>query len=538
MEDLFEKINNLYNNTGYIARYGSDIWLTVIILIIFFISTTYFYILNHIEPILADWDNQKCNPSVIPFAGLINKKSGMSAFDYTGSNFTGCIQTILTGITADAFKPIYYLMKTFTDEFQSLSNALNSVRAVFNKIRISVEDVSTDIMSRTLNVTMPLVQFMLDIKSLIGKVIGTLTASLYTLFGSYLAMKSLFLFIMHLIIVILISLAASIAALLIISFIPLIGIPAGIAVVPLIAIMIAILIPTIIVKLAMKDVMSLQTESTPSVPGCFSKNTKILVKNEDKQLIYVNISDVEVGDELIYNAKVTGVIKFSAQDQHIYNLYDVLVTGEHRVFYENLGWIKVKNHPHSFHIRDFTEPYVYCLLTSNKIFKINEIIYSDWDDIDEKVLLDLALNSVSKNHIPKYFKNTDIHIYLDNGLQGDTLILLADGHSSKKLKHIEVGEMLHEGVKVLGIVKIDALKLENGVNKYYLDNEQTICCSTNIHISNDSLGEMNTFDLIDYTPVSGRETFLYQLITDTGYFFLEKDLKVRDYNYGIDKYLS
>lgn len=536
MDNLYENINNLYNNTGFIARYGSDIWLTVILLLVFFISTTYFYVLNHIEPILADWDNQKCSPSVIPFAGLINKKSGMSAFDYTGSNFTGCIQSILTNITADAFQPIYYLMKTFTDEFQSLSNALNSIRAVFDRIRNSVAEVSADIMSRTLNVTMPLVQFMIDIKSLIGKVIGTLTGSLYTLFGSYLAMKSLFLFIIHLIIVILISLAASIAALLIISFIPFVGIPAGIAMVPLLAIMVAILIPTIIVKLAMKDVMSLHTESTPSVPGCFSKNTPIMIE-KNQQLAYVDISDLKIGDRLALAADstVTGIIKFSAKEQIVYNLYDVLVTSEHRVFHDDYGWLKVKNHPHSYQVKNFNDPFVYCPLTSNKIFRIGNIIYSDWDDIDEKVLVDLDLNCVPKCHIPKYYKNDDLHVYLDNGLHSTSMILLENG-SAKEIKNIEVEDILWEGIKVVGIVKIDAIDLEQ-VNTYYLSDSRTIQCSRNICISDPHLGEINTFDLTDCKKIEG-EIFLYQLITDTGYFFLENNLKVRDYNYGIDKYIS
>ena len=72
-ESTFKKINELYNKKGFIDKYGADIWLTIIICLIFFCITSYYYVLNNIEPIKANWANEKCNPAVLPFAGLINK---------------------------------------------------------------------------------------------------------------------------------------------------------------------------------------------------------------------------------------------------------------------------------------------------------------------------------------------------------------------------------------------------------------------------------------------------------------------------------
>ena len=127
METIFTKVNNLYNKKGFLEKYGTDVWISVIIFLIFFIATSYYHVFNNIQPIITDWDNQKCNPSVIPFAGLINKPQGMSAFEFTGNNFTGCIQTILKTVAGDAFKPVYYIMNTFTDMFNDLSKALDGI---------------------------------------------------------------------------------------------------------------------------------------------------------------------------------------------------------------------------------------------------------------------------------------------------------------------------------------------------------------------------------------------------------------------------
>ena len=109
----FSKINDLYNKKGFLDRYGLDIWSAVIISLVFFIITSYFYVLNNIQPIKADWERQKCSPAVMPFAGLINKGPNDTVFDFTEKNFTHCVQGILTNAIAYAFQPIYYIMKKY-----------------------------------------------------------------------------------------------------------------------------------------------------------------------------------------------------------------------------------------------------------------------------------------------------------------------------------------------------------------------------------------------------------------------------------------
>ena len=49
--------------------------------------------MNRLKPIKADWTNQRCNPSIIPFAGLINAPPNTSKIEYTAENFSQCTQT-------------------------------------------------------------------------------------------------------------------------------------------------------------------------------------------------------------------------------------------------------------------------------------------------------------------------------------------------------------------------------------------------------------------------------------------------------------
>ena len=111
---------------------------------------------------------------------------------------------------------------------------------------------------------MPIVQMLISVKDMGAKIIGTLTASLFTVYGSYLTLKSLFLFILKLITIILIAIAAIIVGLLIAN--PFVFGALSAVIASTTVIMILILIPTIIVQILMSRIMSLSTESLPDVP--------------------------------------------------------------------------------------------------------------------------------------------------------------------------------------------------------------------------------------------------------------------------------
>ena len=143
----------------------------------FVLAIFYFHILNNLQSIKADWMNQRCSPSVIPFAGIINKGSDETAFESTQKNFTYCTQTILESISDNAFQPFYYLITVITAQFKALTQAIYAIRAQFHKIRENNRTLVEDIMGRALNMqhwsNFPC------LKSILGEVQGTITAAIY-----------------------------------------------------------------------------------------------------------------------------------------------------------------------------------------------------------------------------------------------------------------------------------------------------------------------------------------------------------------------
>ena len=529
MDDIYTKINKMYNNKNYLARYGLDILITMIICLIFFVATSYFYVMNNLKPIVADWSNQRCSPVVIPFAGWINNGTTTTPMEFTEQNFTGCIQTILGNITGYAFAPIYYLMTAITEAFQDLVDAIDAVRSEFDVIRNAISDFSEEVMSKILNTTMPLVTFIIAAKDMAGKAIGTLTASVYTLIGSYLGLSSLLLFIVKLVLDILIVLAVIIVASWVLAvFFP----PAATLAIGNTVIMTAIMVPIILMKVFMDDVMSLSTGDPPSIPSsshCFSEETIISLAGRKKR----KISEINIGDKLADGSIVTGTMELSSSGQEIYVLDGVTVTGNHSVYHEEMGWIRVDEHPRGCCLDDFRQPYVYCLNTNTKTIKIGKNTYADWDDLDDMDIAELRVNCADYGLLPREFKNKDIHTYLDAGLHEDTLIELEDGQSVN-IKDVCVNDILRFGEKVVGVVKTDATDII-GIYEYVLKNGSELKGSGNLQIKDPSLGKFNTFDL------EGKEIsdvkYLYHLLTNCGDFVVN-GIRLGDYNSGIEKYIS
>ena len=139
-------------------------------------------------------------------------------------------------------------MNNLTSLFSDSLDAVNAIRAEFNTIRNSMTGFSTEVMGRTLNITLPVSQMVITIKDMMSKIMGTFSASIFTLFGSFLTLKSFMLFIMELLTVILYIVLGTGMVMFGISMIPLFGLWAIPIVAVDLALMISILIPTIVIR--------------------------------------------------------------------------------------------------------------------------------------------------------------------------------------------------------------------------------------------------------------------------------------------------
>jgi hypothetical protein len=527
--DGLNNINKMYDKLTYFDQYGSSFLLLIIITIVLVLAISYCFIMANLQPIKDDWSNKRCKPYIIPFAGIINTPEGDTMVNFTANNFTYCTQNILQGITGEAVKPLTFITNTISSVVNSIKQALNLIRAMIDKVRTFFQSIAQEIMGRLSNMMIPLQEIIISVKDFIGKLQGTMTAGLFTSLGTYYTLKALLGAIAQFIIIILIALAALIAVFWVLPF------TWGAAIANT-AIFVAIAIPMALILTFMIDVLKVQTDlSIPSVK-CFDKNTIFEMNNGEKKKAY----EINVGDILKNSGLVTAKIIVETKGSQMYNLNDVIVSDSHKV-YENNKLILVSEHFNAVKIKNYTEPYLYCFNTSSKKIVLNNTIFADWDDLsdtDVEKLLTTKIRDLKlkyDNDLQTDCVADEIHKYLDGGFVENTEIQLKSG-VTKKIKNINIGDILEKGEKVYGVIEIYGKNLKQQTS-YNLSKNITIEGGTNICFCSPNIPYLSTLDLKLNKKKNLDNDKLYHLLTDRKFFYI-KGIRVYDYNACIELFLE
>jgi hypothetical protein len=514
-----QNIKKMYEKMTYFDQYGASVLLFIIITIILLILISYCYVKINAQPIIDDWPNQRCKLNILPFAGFITHPDGISAIDYTSQNFTQCTQNILSNMTGYMVEPLTYIINMINSVVNNIKNSINSIRAMIDKVRTFFQTMAEEVMGRLMNMMIPLQQIIISFKDVIGKVQGTMTASLFTLLGTYYTLKSLLGAITQFIIIILIALAILVAVFWILPF------TWGFAIANTV-IFIAIAIPLAIILAFMTDVLKVQTGmSIPSIK-CFDENTLINMNDRTQK----KISEIIPGDILYKNNEVTAIIKVETKGSKIYNLDGIIVSDSHMVQYKE-KWITVSQHPDAIIDKSYNKPFLYCLNTSNKIINIKNYNFTDWDE-----LYDNYLYEVKNNNFKKIRNKKEIHTYLEGGFDKNVELKLLNGEI-KKICDINIGDILENGEKIYGTVEINGANTEQYI--YNLGKNSPIIGGPNLNVCDSKFDFTSTISLDENKKykINILSDRLYHLLTDKKTFAVE-NINFYDYNASIDLFLD
>ena len=402
IEDTVFLINETYDKLSYFDLYGNSVIIFIFVTLFVFIVFSYCKVMQTKEDIADDWINQRCKPQNILFAGLITHPEGKTAFQYTNDNFQYCVQSILTNISNYALQPFQFMINSLTQVFQQFANSIQQIREVINRLRNSIKEFTEDVLSRILNIMIPIQKMFISLMDIFQKIQGTMTAGLYTMLGSYYTLQALMGAILELIIKVLMSLVIIIVGLWILPF------------------------------------------TWPAAAGMSA--------------VFLAISiplDINVGDKLANGSYVTAKMKVTSENMKIYKLNNIIVSESHLIKYKN-NWIRVGEHPTAQQI-DYNKDFLYCLNTSNKVIELNGITFSDWDEID-----DIKFNKLNKEN-NSICNLENIHEFLDDGYKESTFVKLYK--TTKEISKINVGDILENGSLVYGLVELEARKLRKYTNK-------------------------------------------------------------------------
>jgi hypothetical protein len=499
------KINEMYAKLSYFDQYGGSVVMFIILIIILFIAVSYSTVMKNIQPIKDNWTTQRCKPSVIPFAGLINKPDNMSVVDFTGQNFNFCLQNILTNITGYALQPISYMTYSIQELFKAIAEVIQYIRTIMANVRNSMVSIAKEILGRLSNIMVPIQQILIAFKDSMNKVKGVLTAGLYTSLGAYYALKAMLGAIAQFIIIILIVLAALVIAMWIIPF----TWPVAIS---MTAVFISISIPLAIIIVFMTEVLHVQTSfSIPGAPtkppfsACFDKYTLLKMKDGSMK----SILSINPGDILDGNNVVTAKMSLDSKGQEMFNIGGTIVSGSHKIL-NNGRWIPVSKHPERISIPYYEPPIIYCLNTSLKRITIGGQIYMDWDELYDEDIEDILRRETENSRGP--LNSTDLHTFFDGGFSGETKITMNNG-SIKNMKDVQVGDVLENNIKIVGIATVNGLTL-NEQYEYNLGENAIFKGGPNLNIGDKNL------EGIRMKVLKNREDKLYHLITKEKYFYV------------------
>ena len=528
MDENITKITKMYDNLSYLDQYGNSVILIILITFILFLLIAYSFIMINITPIRNNWVAERCKPYVIPFAGIINAPEGMSATDFTQENFTYCMQNVTSSLAEGAVSPLTFITSSLTMLANIIQNSINAIREMVNKVRTSIQSVTEEVMGRLMNFIVPLQQIVIKIKDMLMKTQGVFTGVLYTLFGSYYTLKALLGAIAQLVIKILIGLAVAIAILWLIPF-TWGAAAAGTGIFAIIAAFMTYIL------VFMKDVLHVQAGLKIPKLKCFDKNTLIKLKDGSEK----KIIDICLGDILANDGFVTAKFKVETNGSEMYLLNNVIVSDTHKVLYNN-KFITVSQHPSARKLAFYDEKYLYCLNTSKKEIIINDIVFSDWDEVNyiEIKCLKNEAKEAKEVQLNKNYENNDllIHKYLDSGFISSTKIKLKNGET-KEISKVEINDILENGEKVYGIVEIDGEKMVHQYG-YYLGNNNYIEGGPNLVFYDNDGKVSSSLDLNMRKIIRNRtDAKLYHLLTNKETFVVN-GIIFKDYNASIDNFLE
>jgi len=122
--NINNNINDLFESMSYGQAYSFDIWITIIVILIVIFIAIYLFIINTITSQKANWEANKCNPFMMPFASMINSSNDPN---YSRDNLNNCLNGFNKSITDDIGTPISGIFGIFSVIFQIAATIANTI---------------------------------------------------------------------------------------------------------------------------------------------------------------------------------------------------------------------------------------------------------------------------------------------------------------------------------------------------------------------------------------------------------------------------
>ena len=267
-------MEDLYKHRGYFDTYGSDVFISMGLGALTIAITSYTSYQSVLAQVRSNWNEHKCNPIYMPFAGIIMPQPGMSTTDNTIQNFSYCIHQDAAMVFQVAMMPIEFCI-FMTIEFMDM--VLGSILAFIRLIkwlRDQLGGIFASIYNKIVYFIVPLVEITIHVRDALSRITAIALTSVFVTVTVYKTTVSGLINVMNILCDLLIALISVIVAMILVAFILLMtpAFPVGITMFATgTAVMTAILVPTVILYVLMQtftsSIMNERGRSAPSIPS-------------------------------------------------------------------------------------------------------------------------------------------------------------------------------------------------------------------------------------------------------------------------------
>jgi len=374
-------------------------------------------------------------------------------------------------------------------------------------------DIIGTLFGKFANVMIQMQLWLANLKDTFWKLAATFLSFLFFGIASlYTTLSALNNFVAVVLIILAIITIVSLFSLNLIYIVPWLGIPSYITwSIAYLTISVPLILVAIFGTVINNSAKQQQCDADPNC--CFHGDTRLITERGP-----IKMRDIVIGEKLENDNIVHSIMKIKPNEP-LYNLNNILVSGNHYFYCKKNGYIKVKESVDS-KITDIKTDYYYCLITSKKEIIINNIKFCDWDDLDITDIMQIKnMFDIAKVEELNEKFNTCLHpntiIYLKNN---------KNNKNKKKIKNIKIGDELIDGGIIECIIKS---KEPKNIIEYNIDNKTII--GKNIYFSN--LGDFNKMK--EKTVKTKEELIYYSIITNTGILNVE-NIEVKDHNSVFD----
>lgn len=268
-----DNLNTLYKNRGYFDRYGGDVCISIVLILLTLSITGYSNYQSIIAQVKTNWNQQRCNPIYMPFAGIIMPEQGSSTVETTVNNFSYCIKQDVSSVFSIAMMPFEFAIYLMIEFIDAVLSAIIAFMAFIQWLKNQLGGIFAMVYTKIIYFLIPLIEMIIHMRDMISKVNGIATAALYTAMNIYNTTISGILNIMTVLNNILLITIAILLALILLAFllIPTPVFPLGLGMyIAGLSIMSAFVVPVIVLYTVMQtftqEVLGTSGPKTPSIP--------------------------------------------------------------------------------------------------------------------------------------------------------------------------------------------------------------------------------------------------------------------------------